>query len=510
MKRIALFIVIGIFAISVPSCAQKFPQFEKGIIIKDGDILIKQGIYKNKDEKNIPKEIKADFITMAVRENRNNPKSRIITIPVLRIHSLSSKPKEPVFMLNGGPGGSNISYSPLWLINQHDVVLVGYRGVDGSANLNLTDFAKAMIVDSNTFSAEHLKKMGKVLKNEMEYYSNEGIDLNSYNIVEVIDDIENGRIKLGYNKINLYAISYGTRLAYIYGLRYPNSIQRSCCQCINPPGGFCWNPEVVDNILRDYGEIWKKDSSNLKRSSDIVQTLRNVFTKLPVKWNKIIIDPIKVRVMMFNLLYSTNGAAQVFDAFVAAENGNYSGLACLVMMFDMLPEMGINWGDYIMKGGTADYVSGKNYITGTDSKENLLGADQSKLFAIIDLSDINISLIPEKYRNIDTSYVNTLLINGNLDVSTPLSNARELIKYLPNGRLIEVSDCSHNDTDSKQSEVFKKLVKEYFLTGQVKADDFKDIPANLGIPKKSLQQMGKTFYKLKRLGLLKIVAKMSS
>jgi len=509
MKQIALLIVLGLFATSIPAFSQKFPEFAKDKILKDGDILIKEGIYKNKDDKNYPKKIKADYITMAVKENRNNTESRIITIPILRIHSLNKDPKEPVFLLNGGPGGSNIYNFGIWLIDQHDIVMVGYRGADGSTKLNSKAFGEAMVADTNTFSVEHCRKAGSVLKKELERFTNEGIDLNSYNIIEVIDDIENARIKLGYNKVNLCAYSYGTRLGYIYGMRYPTSINWSFLALVNPPGHFCYNPDVEDNILKEYGELWKKDTSNLKRSADIILTIKKVFTSMPVKWKKITIDPGKIRLMMFTFLYSTDGTAQIFDAFISAENGDYSGLACLVMMYDMLPEMGQVWGDLIMKGATADYVINKNYTTGTDSKENLLGAPHSKLFAMIKFSGYQIDLIPEKYRKLDTSYVNTVLINGNLDVSTPLTNARELLPYLPNGKLIIISDCSHMDLRLKQPEVFIAFVKEYILTGQVKDGDFKHIPVNLGKPQKSLQKMGKSFYTLKRLGLLKIAARMA-
>ena len=489
------------------ACSQKFPEFEKDQILKNGDILLKTGTYKNKNDKKYPKKITADYITMAVKENRNKPDGRIITIPVLRLHSLSKTPKEPVFLLNGGPGGSNLFNFALFLIEEHDVVMVGYRGADGSTILTSKVFAESLVTDSNTFSAYHCKNAALVLKGEMDRWSKEGIDLNCYNIIEVIDDIENARIKLGYNKIDLFGYSYGTRLAYIYGLRYPESIKYSFSALVNPPGHFCYDPDIQDNILKQYNELWKKEVSNLERSPDIVLTIKNVLSTLPVKWKKIYIDPAKVRFMSFIQLYTTYGATQIFDAFVAAENGDYSGLACMVMMFDMSPEMKTVWGDLIMKGGTADYIPGKDYISDTDSKENLIGAIHSKLFALVDFSGFHFKLIPEQYRKYDTSYVNTLLINGNLDISTPLPNAQELIKYLPNGKLVVVSDYSHMDIYRKQPEVFNSFIIEYFNSGKVNDQNFDYIPADLSKPEKSLQKMGKTMYMLKRVGLLKPISR---
>lgn len=429
-------LTLALFSVSIinPALSQKFPNFDKNRILKDGDIIIKQGIYNNKIDDAYPEKLKADYITMAVQENRNNQKSKIITIPVIKLHSLSDNPKEPVFLLNGGPGGSNFQNFAMWLIDEHDIVMVGYRGMNGSVKLDSKAFTKAMVTDSNTFSEEHFKKIGSVWSKELKRYEKEGIDINNYNIVEVIDDIENARVKLGYNKINFFGYSFGTRLAYLFGLRYPNNINYSVISLINPPGHFYHDPFVEDDVLKEYKKLWENDSSNLKRSENIIETLQNVFSELPVKWKKIYIDPVKVRFMMYNYLQSIHGTAQIFDAFISAENGDYSGLACLVMMYDLMPLMkSKGMGDVIVKGSTADYIEGKDYLSLTDSKENLLGAPFSKLFAIVKYSGCAIRLIPDKYRKLDTSRVNTLLINGNLDIATPLSNAKELINYLPNG-----------------------------------------------------------------------------
>ena len=44
---------------------------------------------------------------------------------------------EPIFWLAGGPGGTNMGFSHVeGLIEDHDIVLVGYRGVDGSSALD--------------------------------------------------------------------------------------------------------------------------------------------------------------------------------------------------------------------------------------------------------------------------------------------------------------------------------------------------------------------------------------
>jgi pimeloyl-ACP methyl ester carboxylesterase len=341
-------------------------------------------------------------------------------------------------------------------------------------------------------------------------FKKEGIDIDGYNIIEVIDDIELVRKKLGYDKINIFGFSYGTRLAFLSGLRYTKSIHRSIIGGISPPGDFVWNPKTTDAILKKYGDLWKKDSLNLKRSPDIIKTMQNVFLTLPAKWKKINLDPGKIRAMMFHVMYKTSGVGQVFDAFVAAENGDHSGLALLVMMYDLLPDLeNIVWGDLFAKAFSADFEDKTDYVDVMNSKENLLGSPMSKLFSLVNFSDWKIKMIPKKYRKLDTSQVNTLMIAGNLDIVTPLENTQKIMKYLPNGVLKVYTDYGHHDLSFLLKNTNSiAMLKEFYLTGKVLDKDTTHIPAKIGVPKKSPQKMGKKFYRLKRFGLLRTIVKL--
>jgi len=81
-------------------------------------------------------EYSAECGTLIIPENRNDPSSRLISLPVKRIPASGDAPAEPIFWLTGGPGTSNMDYSRVeWFHERHDIVLVGYRGVDGSVFL---------------------------------------------------------------------------------------------------------------------------------------------------------------------------------------------------------------------------------------------------------------------------------------------------------------------------------------------------------------------------------------
>ena len=73
---------------------------------------------------------------MYVHENRKDLLSRLIDIPVRIFRTSADNPEEPIFYLNGGPGVSNLTFRPFEkFLKTRDVVLVGYRGVNGSSKL---------------------------------------------------------------------------------------------------------------------------------------------------------------------------------------------------------------------------------------------------------------------------------------------------------------------------------------------------------------------------------------
>ncbi len=79
--------------------------------------------------------------------------------------------------------------------------------------------------------------------------------------------------------------------------------------------------------------------------------------------------------------------------------------------------------------------------------------------------------IPDEYRTAQPSAVETLMLGGTLDVSTPAQNARDqLLPLLENGRQVVLSEFAHTgDLYSLQSEATRHLLTNFFATGRVDA-----------------------------------------
>ena len=126
ISRILLF--FGFSLLILVSCSKieedPFPSLQEAEGSHSGDIIWKTGVFSI-DEK----QYKADFGIFTVSENRDKYDSRLIHLPVVRIHAAGESPSEPVFLLAGGPGMTNIWGSPpVWLLENHDVVMGNSHG----------------------------------------------------------------------------------------------------------------------------------------------------------------------------------------------------------------------------------------------------------------------------------------------------------------------------------------------------------------------------------------------
>ncbi|TKJ45609.1 hypothetical protein CEE35_03390 [Candidatus Aerophobetes bacterium Ae_b3b] len=498
------FVAVMLLACLVPVgsvAGTTFPSGEEIADAKAGDLILKAGTYEIGG-----KSYRADYGTLVVPENRNKDDSRLIQLPVIRIHATGENPAEPVFLLVGGPGAPNVfsaerlarigfdDFPKAWLLDHHDFVMVGYRGVDGSISLNLPEVAEAVQVEKNPLSSENLEKLGKAYLTAFQRLKREGVDIDGYTMVEVIDDMEAARKELGYEKINLYSPSYGSRVAYIYSLRYPDSIHRSLMVSVNPPGHFVWEPEMVDSQLRYYADLWEKDPVAVSKSPDLVKTMQNVLKTLPREWEGFRIDPGKVKITTFMQLMHRASAAQVFDAYVAAEKGDYSGLAYLSVAYDKIIPNSSNWGERASKAVSADYDPKRDYEAETDPAGSIIGSPVSKQdWGSLEKGGWPIKPIPKEYRKLQYSDVETLLVNGSIDFATPAESAKELLPYLRNGKLVILAEMAHvSDLENIQPQAFQHLVERFYLEGIVDDSKFTYEPMNF-TPSQTFQDIAKQF-----------------
>jgi len=112
----------------------------------------------------------ADCGTLVVPENRHDPKSRLIALPVIVIRAHSAHPGVPIFRLQGGPGITNMVFPDASRFTaNHDVVLVGYRGVDGSTRLDCPEVNSAMEDSGDLLSEQSFRAVAAAYRSCAEH-----------------------------------------------------------------------------------------------------------------------------------------------------------------------------------------------------------------------------------------------------------------------------------------------------------------------------------------------------
>ena len=227
----------------------------------------------------------ADCGTLVVRENRHDPQSRLIALPVTRIRARAAHPAYPIFRLQGGPGISNMTFPDASrFTDAHDVVLVGYRGVDGSSRLDCPEVASAREHASDFLTEQSYRADARAFSTCADRLTRDGVDLAGYSLPERVDDLEAARRALGYHRIDLVSESAGTRTALIYAWRYPKSIHRSVMIGVNPPGHFLWDAKTTGEQIRRYAALCARDASCSARTPDLAASIHSAFDRMPDHW----------------------------------------------------------------------------------------------------------------------------------------------------------------------------------------------------------------------------------
>jgi pimeloyl-ACP methyl ester carboxylesterase len=426
----------------------------------------------------------ADRGVIILPENRKSLSSKLIALPFLRIQSPDPAPAEPVFSLGGGPGSPNIQKAvPQWadsLLPRHDFIMPGYRGAEGSAVLNCPEVSEALTgASGDLLGRESRERLAGALSLASARLRRQGVDLQGYTIAEVAEDCDALRSALRYNQVSLVSESYGTRVAQVYARMHPDRIRRSVMTGVNPPGHFVWEPSGIDRQIVQYAGLWEKDSTLRRRAGNLAETIGRISHDMPKRWLFLHIDPGKVRVVTFAFLYHRKTAAMAFDAYADAANGDPAGLALMSVLYNFIvPTLNV-WGDFFAKG-IADYDSTRDYAAEMDPPGSILGSPLSLMIwpAVTHGGAWPIVRLPDSLSHVAQSNVETLLISGNLDFSTPAeAAARELLPSLTRGRQIVLSDMGHcHDLTSQEPEAYAHLLKAFLDTGNADASLFTYLP----------------------------------
>jgi len=418
----------------------------------------------------------ADCGTLVVPENRASSKSRLIALPVTRILARSSHPLAPIFYLNGGPGITNMTFPQAGrLTAQHDVVMVGYRGVDGSSVLNCPEVTAALET-SDYLGKASLSAYSQAFASCAKRLERDGVDLAGYTLAEQADDIEAARVALGYKRIDLLSESAGTRLGMIYQWRYPNSVDRSVMVGVNPPGNFIYSGAEIDQGIERYSALCAKQPACRARTANLAASMKHTAADMPSSWYSLPIKPGNALVGTFlGLTEATSvdsplSGPMTLDSWISAAHGDPSGLWLLSTMANLTLPQSFTWGEFASIG-MADAQPVERYFSSGADRGSIIGNPLGEFLwgagGLVHAWPANPG--ENQYTRVQNSSVPTLLIGGTLDFETPAQNAtKELLPHLSNGHQVILSGLGHvDDFFSYEPRASTQLLTTFYATGQV-------------------------------------------
>lgn len=154
--------------------------------------------------------------TLIVPEDRNDPEGNTVEIAVAFIEAAGDAAAEPIIYLEGGPGGGAIYgieyFFELPIHENHDIILFDQRG---------TGFSLPSL---NCYESEDGESEDP-LADCYTRLADEGVNVSRYTSQDAADDIADLVYALDYDQVNLYGISYGTRLALTVVREYPEIVR---------------------------------------------------------------------------------------------------------------------------------------------------------------------------------------------------------------------------------------------------------------------------------------------
>ena len=143
---------------------------------------------------------------------------------------------DPLVFINGGPGGAStdaaagLAFLLAGIREKHDLLFVDLRGTGRSGALSCPLYGDP-------------PSLQKVLG---DYFPTDGVEacraslerkanLTLYTTDSAVDDIDDLRAALGYDTLNLYGGSYGSRVALVYMRRHPKHVRTAILHGVAPP-----------------------------------------------------------------------------------------------------------------------------------------------------------------------------------------------------------------------------------------------------------------------------------
>ena len=413
-----------------------------------------------------------------------DPRGPTIRLAVLILPAAGTSPRsDPLFWAQGGPGGSTVT-DLKWLAHDsplrydRDMVLFDQRGTGHSIPaLDCPEWEEAMASaaenDITPAEADEIEMFGvSACRRRLQAA---GAELSDFNTLENAADVDDVRVALGYDRINLYGVSYGTELALNVMRSYSDSLRSVILDSVVPPQA---NVETdayrsFDHALSEFFDTCRADPACRTAYPDLEQTYLNLAARLeanPVAMRvvdikeqrgfEIDLTADRLNSLLFGTFYGAEYNIPLLPALIEDLNAGARELAS-----------GVVWEgeDYFYEGMYLSATCSDGYDIDTSA---LQYSDIRSTLAQTGSHDARwMDRVCEEWGVGDlggaldepvASKVPTLLVSGRYDPITPTHYAEMVAETLPNSLLVEFPNVGHGVVAS--SECADRIFSEFLAS----------------------------------------------
>jgi pimeloyl-ACP methyl ester carboxylesterase len=393
--------------------------------------------------------------SLEVFEDRPAASGRTIRLAIVVLPSLSSDVHpDPVVFLAGGPGQAAAQMAPLVqpmfrkLQRTRDVVLVDQRGTGKSNPLNCRSGGDSLhdLTAPDDAGLESLRTCLSRLPGDPRFYTT----------TIAMDDLDDVRAYLGYDKINLYGGSYGTRAALVYLRRFPERVRSIVLDGVAPmdmrlPVYAARDAQraldkLYDDCRRDracrdaYPRLAERTKQLLARLDAQPPRVKVAHPRTGVA-EEITVSSKVVAGIVFKALYSPLTASLLPSLIERAEHDDFQGLLALAfageaatdamslgMQLSVLcSEDSPRYAPDDLERESSGTVFGSRLLTGQVAACQFWPKGR----------------VEDSYYAPVVSPVPSLVLSGELDPVTPPTWGADVVKHLRNGRHVVMPGTGH-------------------------------------------------------------------
>lgn len=403
---------------------------------------------------------------LTVPSDHDNPDGKEIRLGVVVLKAENAQP-DPVFLAQGGPGGSTIDtyanyfYGPKADLRAgRDFVLLEQRGTLYSEPVLYCqeyDDLTMEYLDQKLSREESSQIYLEATRQCSQRLQEDGIVFSDFNSYQNARDIEALRLALGYEQINLYGVSYGSLLAQHYMRLFPDSLRSVILDGVVAPQNnvVLDSPRHEDRAFRHLFDSCVADDV----CSHDYPDLENIFYDLIEELNlnpvhitlydsetgqnyRALLDGDTLYSAIFYSLYVADFVGAIPKLIYAIKDGDYDSFSTIlsVFVFDRTMSYGMYY--TVMCAEDADFVADDLDLSGIHPYiadfNSTAAVDFLEVCQVWDVEPLGSGAD----KNVESD-VPVLLLSGGFDPVTPASNAQLAAISLANSYQVELPRGAH-------------------------------------------------------------------